>query len=175
MLSDQIKTLIRRNHLILMNSTHSTNHLDWFLFTMMMQDECDSWILCNHFFIDVEDENIINATLRIFKNWCHQIWHLRYFLTDDSVIEQREVKLVFKDLLVEKMKISHLLCQKHFKRTFIWNFSVANCKMTFWHLYMTLYTRHTSIECEESITATINATLKGKKDYIWRKWWNTKH
>ena len=35
----RLSTLMRRGHLVLMDSTHNTNQLKWKLFTMMMRDE----------------------------------------------------------------------------------------------------------------------------------------
>jgi hypothetical protein len=42
-----------------MNSTHNTNQLKWKLFTLMIRDEYDSWILEVHILTKNEDGDII--------------------------------------------------------------------------------------------------------------------
>jgi hypothetical protein len=43
---DRIQTLCRRGYLTLLDSTHCTNKLGWFLFTLVVRDEQGSYIPC---------------------------------------------------------------------------------------------------------------------------------
>lgn len=79
---------MRRGHLTLMDSTHSTNQLKWKLFTLMIRDEYGSWIPGAHMLADAEDGDIIGEFLRLIKRWS-RAWRLRYMITDDSAAEQR--------------------------------------------------------------------------------------
>ena len=63
----RLSTLMKRGHLILMNSIHNTNQLKWKLFTMMMKNEHENWIFEAHMLIDHENDDIIKTFLRQIK------------------------------------------------------------------------------------------------------------
>ena len=56
--------MLRRGYLVLMDSTHKSNHLDWKLFTIMVRDEYASWIPGAHMLSNHEDGDIIAQFLR---------------------------------------------------------------------------------------------------------------
>jgi len=66
---DRIQTLCHRGKLTLLDSTHCTNKLGWFLFTLVVRDEQGSFIPCAHFLSSNEDGDIIGACLRVIREW----------------------------------------------------------------------------------------------------------
>lgn len=124
---DYIVVLRQRGHLTLMASTHQTNWLGWFLYTLLVRDECGSWRPCGHMLAQKEDGDILAAGLQCLKQWAGGLdeirgWRLRYMLTDDSPAEQRAVKLPFGGLNTGKREVTHLLCvfHSHFKAKTWW-------------------------------------------------------
>ena len=172
----RILTLRRRGHLALMDSTHHTNGLKWFLFTVMVRDESAKWVPCAHMLSEYEDGDIIREFLKVIRRWSggHEGWRLRYFITDDSAAEQRGVREAFLGLAEGATEVDHFLCRKHSERTLKRNLGAQDCKAAYEHLYAALYFRHTRIGCEQSIEAAIQAAPERKKDYIAREWWETR-
>jgi predicted nucleotidyltransferase component of viral defense system len=169
-----LSILMRREYLTLMNSTHNTNQLKWKLFTLMIRDEYESWILEIHMLIDNENDDIIAKCLCQIKRWCRRTWRLRYMIIDNSATEQREVSLAFQDMIAEEMKISHFLCRTHFERTLNRKLNELRCRKAKKHLYDALYFRKTKSKCDDSIKKTLNAASEDKRLYIERKWMQTK-
>lgn len=165
---------MKRGHLVLMDSTHNTNHLKWKLFTVMVRDECASWIPGAHMLTSNEDGDIIAAFLCQIKKWCRESWRLRYIITDDSAAEQRAVSLAFQGLIVGEMEVSHFLCRKHSERTLNRTLAGDKCKKARKHLYDALYFRKTEPGCEDSISKALIAAPKEKRDYIEREWLQTR-
>src|SRR5205809_2398469 len=64
-----IEMLRLRGHLPLMDSTHGTNWLGWFLYTIMVRDEGGSWLPCAHFLAQKEDGDIVATCLKLLKQW----------------------------------------------------------------------------------------------------------
>lgn len=58
---EYIAVLRQRGHLTLMDSTHQTNWLGWFLYTPLVRDECGAWRPCAHIITQKEDGNILAA------------------------------------------------------------------------------------------------------------------
>jgi len=112
-LSDQIKKLWCHEHLTIMNFTHCTNVLRWYLYTMMVQNKFKSWISAGHLFFAYKNSDILKRALQQLKIWCMKKWNLHYMLTDDSAAEQTTIKKVFLELKAEKQKVNHLLCKVH--------------------------------------------------------------
>ena len=170
----RLRTLMKRGHLTLMDSTHHTNHLKWKLFTLMIRDECGSWIPGGHMLASNEDGDIIAEFLRQIKQWCKGCWRLRYIITDDSAAEQRGVSLAFLGLIAGEMKISHFLCRTHSERTLNRKLTDAACKNAKKHLYDALYFRKTEMGCDDSIKKAMKSAPACKRDYIEREWAQTK-
>jgi hypothetical protein len=170
---DRIKTLCRRGYLTLMDSTHCTNKLGWFLFTLVVRDEQGSYIPCAHFLTDNEDGDIIAAALKVVKEWTGGTagWRLRWMLTDDSAAEQRGVRLAFDN---EDECVGHLLCTKHSGNTLDRNLSGPNKKEARKHMYTAMYTRKTRIGCQDSVQQAIDS-LPSEKDkaYLRNNWYNS--
>jgi hypothetical protein len=85
-------------HLTLMDSTHNSNKLKWYLTTLMVRDEHHSWIPAVYFLHNKQDSEVLAASLRQIKQWCRQKWQLRYIITDDSAGEQTAIKKAFRGL-----------------------------------------------------------------------------
>lgn len=60
---DYIVVLRQRGHLTLLDSTHQTNWLGWFLYTLLVRDECGSWRPCGHMLTQKEDGDILASGL----------------------------------------------------------------------------------------------------------------
>ena len=114
---DRIMKLRRRGHLTLMDSTHCTNALGWYLYTLMVRDEYGSWIPSAHLLSAWEDSEVLAEALCKVKAWCLGGWTLRYMLTDDSAAEQAAVKKAFRGLEAGEQEVDHLLCRVHSNRT----------------------------------------------------------
>lgn len=169
----RLRTLMRRGHLTLMDSTHHTNALKWKLFTLMVRDECGSWIPGAHMLASNEDGNLIGAFLRIIKEWSRG-WRLRYMITDDSAAEQRGVSLAFRGLIDSETEVSHFLCRTHSERTLNRKLSGPACLAAKKHLYDALYFRKTEMGCDDSIKQAMKAAPINKRAYIEREWAATK-
>lgn len=119
----RLDSLRSRGYLSLMDSTHKTNYLGWYLYTILIRDEHDSGIPCAHILTDGEDSQILAAGLRMIKQWCNlgraqsKHWTPQYFLTDDSVAEQLAVQKAFRGIHEGELDVKHILCQVHSDRT----------------------------------------------------------
>ncbi|SLM33896.1 MULE transposase domain, partial [Lasallia pustulata] len=172
--SKRLSTLCRRGHFVLMDSTHKTNKLRWFLYTLMVRDEHGSWIPGAHILTAREDSDIVATGLKTIKRWCHNQWHLRYMLTDDSAGEQSAVRKAFPGLSAGEMEVSHLLCKVHSQRTLrkaLPGEANQRCRE---HLMAALYNRKTKPGCEESIQAAINVAPRHRQSYVEKEWWETR-
>jgi hypothetical protein len=116
----RLEKLRCHGRLVLMDSTHKTNLLGWYLYTLMVRDRYDNYIPCAHLLTDGEDSNILSAALCTIKRWCRNLvtneyeqWEPRYFLTDDSAAEQLAIKKAFRGMyeLGGEIEVKHLLCQ----------------------------------------------------------------
>jgi len=112
-LSDQIKKLWCCRHLTIMNFTHCTNALRWYLYTMMIQNKFESWISAVHLLFAHKNSDILKRALQQLKTWCMREWNLCYMLTDDSAAKQVTVKKAFLKLKAKKQKVNHLLYKVH--------------------------------------------------------------
>lgn len=63
----RLKTLIRRSYLYLIDSTHDTNYLRWYLYTIMVQDKFSSWIPRAHLLTNSKDSDILSTALKQIK------------------------------------------------------------------------------------------------------------
>ena len=61
-----------------MDSTHQTNHLEWYLYNICVRDEQGSWCPVAHILTAREDSDITAEGLKVLKKWCGGCWHLRY-------------------------------------------------------------------------------------------------
>lgn len=160
--ADQLEVLSRRGYLTLMDATHCTNWLDWLLYTIMVRDECGSWIPVGHFLTEKSDGDIVCEALKTLKNWvfghCRRDWPLRYFLTDDSAVEQKAVRNAFAGLWAD-----HLLCSVHSERTLRRRFGAPKYREVLAHMLAALHSRRTETGCIQSINAAIQI-LVARKD-----------
>jgi hypothetical protein len=107
--------------LTLMDSTHKTNYLRWFLYTLVIRDSCGSFLPCAHLLLESEDSEILAAGLRELKSLSRSFsgrpWAPRWVLTDDSAAEQLAIKKAFPGLEAGEMLPDHILCTVHSDRT----------------------------------------------------------
>ncbi len=148
-----------------------------------------SWVPGAHMLTAREDSDICATGLRTvnllpctvtiltvlqIKRWCHNQWHLRYMLTDDSAGEQSAVQKAFPGLSAGETEVSHLLCKVHSLRTLrkaLPGEANQRCRE---HLMAALYNRKTKPGCEESIQAAINAAPEHRRSYVEKEWWSTR-
>jgi hypothetical protein len=171
-----IDTLARRGHLALMDATHKTNWLDWLLYTIMVRDEAGSWLPVSHFVTKTSDGDIVGAALRKTKDWARRNtaqgreWSCRYFLTDDSAVEQKAIRIAFPGLEGGEMEVSCLLCRVHSERTLRRNLAGSACQASLQHMLHALRNRKTRAGCEESVQKAIKAAPGHKKQYLVSSW-----
>jgi len=91
-------------------------------------------------------------------------------LTDNSAGEQCAVRKAFRGLEAGEQEVDHLLCKVHSLRTIQKALAGEVNSKAREHLLAALYNRKTSIECEESINAAIDAAPEGQKAYIKKEW-----
>ena len=170
---DRIQTLCRRGYLTLLDSTHCTNKLGWFLFTLVVRDEQGSYIPCAHFLSSHEDGDIISAALKVIREWTGGPagWKLHYILTDDSAAEQRGVRLAFGDI---QDTVRHLLCIKHSGATIDRNLAGKAKATARAHMYTAMYVRKTRPGAADSVQKAIDS-LSSEKDkaYLRNNWLNS--
>ncbi|KAK9491139.1 hypothetical protein V1508DRAFT_422710 [Lipomyces doorenjongii] len=93
---DRVVTLRRRGHLTIFDSTHNTNVYGYNLFTFMVRNEFGTWIPGTHALVELENSDILSKALRARNGLSIG---MRYFLTDDSAVEQLAVKMAFPGLI----------------------------------------------------------------------------
>src|SRR6266498_627323 len=158
-----------------MNSTHCTNRLNWFLYTVIVRDKCGSWVPTAHILTAREDSDIVACGLRILKRWCGDRWVLRYILTDGSAGEQSTVRKAFRDLKEGKQDVDHYLCRVHSERTLLRKLPGKKNKACVGHLIAALKFRQTQPGYEDSIEYAIKTAPDNKtRDYIRKEWWETR-
>ena len=135
----------------------------------MIKNEYESWIFDVHMLIDNENDDIINEFFRQIKRWI-QTWQLRYVITYDSAAEQRDVNLIFRNLIDDEMKISHYFCRIHSKRTLNKKFADDTCKIAKKHLYDAFYFKKIQFNCDDFLNKTIKSIFAEKRSYIQREW-----
>jgi len=143
----------------------------------MVRTETSDWLPCAHALVSAEDGDIIAEGLLTIQQWIKdqgKEWKLRYALTNDSAAEQRAIKLAFQGLLASQLEVTHLLCRVHSMRTLDRKLARGIDKEAKRHLVAALCNRKTSIGCDESINAAINAAPQDQKEYINKEWKATK-
>lgn len=101
-------------------------------------------------------------------------WDARYFLTDDSAVEQKAVRLAFPGLLAGETEVDHLLCRVHCERTINRNLAGNKNKACRNHLFAALCTRRTIPGCKESVLKSMEtAPDEETRKYIRNNWYPT--
>ncbi|RUS12482.1 hypothetical protein BC937DRAFT_87775, partial [Endogone sp. FLAS-F59071] len=99
-----------------MDSTHKTNKHSWKLYTLMGRNSFGSWLPGGHFFISNEEQHIIASGLQIIKYWA-KTWQPRYFLIDQSAIEEKAINNTFHGLIAGEQIVDILYCTWHIRQT----------------------------------------------------------
>lgn len=172
--AEQLAALQRRGHITLLDATHNTNWLGWLLYTVMARDECGSWLPVGHFLTAKSDGDVVAAALKQLRLWiaqhCGQEWMLRYFLTDDSAVEQRAVKIAFDG---SGQSVEHLLCSVHCERTLRRRFQGPRNRVVLDHMLAALKNRRTRVGCQASLDSAIAAVAsQADAQYIVDHWQN---
>lgn len=171
----RLQVLLRRGHLTLMDATHDTNRLKWYLFTLMVRDENCAWIPVSHMLLQHQNSDIISEGLKVLQEWCGDRWLCQYFLTDDSAAEQTAVRKAFEDNPSSTTSPQHLLCRVHSERTLLRKLTGKENKEVTSHIIAALKVRQTEGGCIESIQQAIQAAQTEKdRKYIEREWLNTR-
>ncbi|KAK9427538.1 hypothetical protein V1505DRAFT_379825, partial [Lipomyces doorenjongii] len=119
-----------------------------------------------------ENSDILNKALRAIKEWAIN-WKVRYFLTDDSAVEQLAVQKAFPGLIAGEQEVSHLLCKVHSMRTLDRRLKAARESRR--HLLIAMVHKTTEIGCDHEIELAIRAAPSDEiKNYIIREWRTTK-
>lgn len=176
-----LNVLAERGHLTIMDSTHETNWLGWFLYTMSVRDGTGCWRPCGHLLAEFEDSDILAAGMKVLKQWAEGVtsdlqgWRLRYMITDDSAAEQRAVQLAFPGLHAGERVVTHLLCTFHSEQTLKRRLKGSSCAKSLRHLTAALKWRKTGPGVEESIQNAIHsAPNPAIAKYIENEWWKTR-
>ena len=154
-----LQALADHGDLALLDSTHNTNQLGWFLFTLLVRDNYGKWRPGGFFLAQCEDGDTIAAGLIQIWDWKKQ-WNPSYMVTDDSAAEHKAVRLFNKH---SNTHSTHLLCQKHVKETLIRHLPVATCKQGRMHMWRALYRALDEKECQGHVRDAISALRKDKQ------------
>jgi hypothetical protein len=106
-------TLRQYDKLVLIDSTHKSNKLQWCLYTFMVRDTAITFIPCAHLLPDGEDANILTAAMRTIKKWCNHgqressRWVPRWFLTDEPAAEQLAVQMAAQEAVKWAMELAY--------------------------------------------------------------------
>ena len=172
---EQLQTLCQRGFLTLMDSTHCTNKVSEYLFTLMVRDNYCRWIPVAHMMLSNQTSELIACGLRVLRHWCHSDsssnprWNLNYMLTDDSAAEQRSVQLAWADTQQAPV---HLLCTTHLDRSLAKNLKGENAALR--HMKTAIHTRRSKAGAQESFDAAVEACLKpGAAQYLQKYWGHT--
>ncbi|KAI1436370.1 hypothetical protein GGR50DRAFT_693366 [Xylaria sp. CBS 124048] len=172
----QLETLFRHGFLVQMDATHKTNWLGWLLYTIMVRDDCSSWIPVAHFLTEKADGDIVMEALQTIRSWVEKTfstpWGIRYFLTDDSAVEQKAVKGAFTP--EDGYNVDLLLCSVHAGRTLKRKLSSSRYQTCLEHMLAALKFRRTETGCDESIELALQS-LQAQGDmkmmeYIIENW-----
>ena len=95
---ENLLALQESGHLTIIDSTHKTNKHSWKLYTLLVRNSFGSWLSGGHFFVNAEEQKIVTKGLLILKRWTSN-WKPRYFLIDQSAIEENAIKRTFWGLI----------------------------------------------------------------------------
>lgn len=178
---DNLDALQNSGHLVIMDSTHKTNKHGWKLYTVLVRDSFNSWLPGGHFFVSTDEQNIVAKGLRVLKQWANT-WRPRYFLIDQSAIEENAINHVFPGISAGEQNIGIFYCTWHCRRTLQRN--LPSYGKSYELMLQAMY-KTTHIGCEQLIQEAITSlSLEAKKTYIRRYWikntskwalWSRKH
>lgn len=150
-----------------MDSTHKTNKHGWKLYTVLIRNAFGFWLPGGHFFVSGEEQKIVAKGLKILKRWA-KTWQSRYFLIDQSAIEENAVNRTFPGIVAGEQNISIFYCSWHCRQTLqrqLGSFGKG------YDLMLQAMYKITCHGCEELIHSAIaKLPLDSKKEYIRRYW-----
>jgi hypothetical protein len=154
---ERIELLCWRGHLALMDATHGTNKLGWYLYTVMVRDENGTHRPVAHFLTRRQDGDIVAAALKELRGWTGgpEGWQCRWFLTDDSAAEQKAVREAFPSTPGGGEETGHLLCRFHMGQQLTRRFRKSHPALA--HLLAILRYRRTRAGAEASMAAALDA------------------
>ncbi|RHZ58975.1 hypothetical protein Glove_366g25 [Diversispora epigaea] len=168
---NQIPNLEKFGWLSLIDSTHKTNRYDYRLFTLYIRNGYGCWDVGAHFFVSNEDSDTISEALKIVRRFVRN-WKPRYFLQDQSNIEEKSIKLVFPGLINGEQECEVIFCTVHLQRTWMHKIYEVNTrkKMT-----QAMY-KWTRIGCKALIREAIDqCPVQSIKQYIKRYYFKNNH
>lgn len=162
-----LKHLAGEQELCLVDATHNTNALEWFLYTILKRESLGIWRPIAHFLTSHLDSDIQLACLNRLAELYS--FSTRTLVSDDSKAEQR-AWLSFRHTHGHHDHI-HILCQKHFKETLNKQFKGDEYKTTRKFLLQALYTAPSKQDCHHALQQAWNSIPKGgqhdvKRQYI---------
>ena len=164
---DNLNALQSSGHLVIMDLTHKTNKHDWKLYTLLVRNSFGSWLPGGHFFVSAKEQNIVAKGLQVLKHWVIT-WRPRYFLIDQSAIEERAINQIFPGIIAGKQNIGIFYCTWHCQRTLQRNLESYGKG---YELMLQAMYKTTRIGCEQVIQEAITMLpLETKKTYIQHYW-----
>jgi len=153
--------------LIIMDSTYKTSKHGWKLYTLLLRNTFDSWLPGGHFFVSGEEHDIVAKGIQILKHWA-STWKPRYFLIDQSAIEEKAIKNTFPGIIAGEQNVNIYYCTWHCQQTL--ERQLSSYEKTYNLMIQAIY-KTTHIGCENLIDEAIKHTpLDNKKTYLRRYW-----
>jgi len=164
---ENLEALRKSGHLTIMDSTHKTNKHSWKLYTLFIRDAFGSWLSGGHFFVSGEEQYIVAKGLQVIKRWARR-WQPRYFLIDQSAIEENAVNYAFRGIEVGEQNVAIFYCTWHCRRTL--QRQLESFGRGYDLMLQAMY-KTTRTGCEQLIHQAIaRLPLEPKKTYIRRYW-----
>lgn len=176
---NSLKALQRGGHLVLMDSTHKTTKYDWKLYTLLIRNEYGSWLPGGHFYVSGEDKHIVKAGLQQLKLWASN-WQPRYFLIDQSAIEENAIKSTFRGIEAGEQNVDIYYCTWHLRQTL--ERKIGSYGESYNLMLQAMY-KITRQGCEQVVQQAIEK-LPVQSQYLQRQWlpsssrwgmWNRQH
>ena len=172
---NSLEALKKYGYFAIMDATHKTVRWGWNLFTIMVRDDCGSWLPTACFFTEQQTARVISACLGVIIDWCGGLgssgsWALQYLITDDSAAEQNAVRDSFGCHADGSPRVQHLLCSKHSWETLKRNIPASNPECLR-HMGDALFARRTEQGCRQSVEAAIAcANSQRVAEYLRNNW-----
>ena len=148
-------TLCENDFLVVLDSTHNTNHLRWYLFTLLVRDRCGRWRPGAHFLAETQHAAIIEGCIRAVRDVVPS-FSPKYVVNDDSAAEQKAVR----DFSASEAQ--SLLCQKHWKDVVFKNLPGKDLEKTRRLFMKALLVAIDEEECTRFCELAVNAIPNGK-------------
>lgn len=153
-------TLETYGSLVVLDATHGTNRLGWFLFSLLVRDNNGRWRLGGFFLTSNQQSALIQECMAAIKRLAPD-WPLRWVINDDSAAEQRALRDFSK--CAGLAGVRSFLCQKHWKSAVFRNLIGKDLAQARRRFESCLYTAIDEADCQRLAKLAVNAVPPHRK------------